>query len=118
MKCPKCDSENVAPVGPLMRCRSCEHYFSPPAPAEPAPEPAIFFKPDSRFNRTAVEKLRRQADSFTSVAVFCIIIAIIGLVCAIGGADVGWAVFGCGIGLATWLYLLAQIIHIRANTEK
>ena len=44
-----------------------------------------------------------------------------GLVEAIFGDGVvgGWFIAaGALIGVAFWLYLIAQIIHIRANTEK
>lgn len=157
MNCPKCNSENIVQIGPLMRCQSCEHYFNP-LPAEPAgavkmepcpkcgsenvfeTEPGIlrcecgtnfFGRPKLPVAAvppiSALDRIRRSALVFES---FAILVAAAGIIALIvfgfsfrtgDSGDVSWTSFyfflTCECA-ALWLYLVAQIIHIRANTEK
>ena len=34
------------------------------------------------------------------------------------GGGILWIIMSAAFGLAFWLYLVGQIVHIRANTEK
>jgi hypothetical protein len=88
----------------------------------PAPRPPAAVDP--RHARIAA--IRRQAGSFSLLAIILFILAVFVFLssCAdhIGDSDhagpVGYIISGSLISLALWLYLVAQIIHIRANTEK
>jgi len=74
--------------------------------------------------RTRAESIRNQAGRFTVAAgLFCGIGLFVTLVSACktingDGAGSGFIVAASLIGASLWLYLIAQIVHIRANTEK
>jgi len=77
------------------------------------------------FPVAASEKIQRQAESFTAAACLCVVIGVvallIGMVSQVGegtGGGLSWLVMGAAFGLALWLYLVAQIIHIRALLAK
>lgn len=110
IECPNCQSviSNPEVVGEMVRCSSCEKWFklnvAPPA--------------------SASEKIRRNASMFAAIAGF---MAIIGLIVGIlsiiavksGDASAtGFIIAAALIGAALWFYLIAQVVHIRANTEK
>lgn len=70
-----------------------------------------------------VERIRAHAGSFTLVAALALIVAVVAFlweILAVLGGETGGALGICEAALATsmWCYLIAQIIHIRANTEK
>ena len=74
------------------------------------------------MNRAA--NIRARAGQWCAVAVFCAVVAgfafVMGIVARIGDASAigSWSVAGVFIGLAFWSYLIAQVIHIRAYTER
>jgi hypothetical protein len=97
-------------LGELINCPDCNEAFYP-IPKK---------KPPSR-----AEKIHYQADRFTGFAgVFFVIGLLIGLASlaqAISGEEGAgrWFIVAASlIGSSLWFYLIAQIIHIRANTEK
>jgi hypothetical protein len=111
--CPKCKrpmSGDKALLGEMINCPDCNESFYP-IPGKPTPSRA--------------EKIRNQADRFTVAAgLFCglgLLLALSQLARAISGeegAGSGFIVAASLIGTSLWLYLIGQIIHIRANTEK
>jgi hypothetical protein len=120
--CPKCGSENLDVVGNLQRCRECENYF------DPAPAPTIGTS-IKLATRDEVETITRLARSFVLWAIILIFIGCLGtfaLLWLLTGGDSGipnLAMIGvlfCGscFGLAFWLFLVGQIIHIRALLAK
>jgi len=135
--CPNCKrpmSGDKTLLGEMINCPDCSEPFFPVPrkevfPPEPEktkasqsqPSPSILRKPDI----TRAEKIRSQADRFAVLAaLFCGIGLLIILAAVVqslsGGSDTGiWFLVSASlIGAAFWLYLIAQIIHIRANTEK
>jgi hypothetical protein len=123
--CPTCNAENdteTATAG-LIQCVNCDEWF---AEKPPAPRPvSIEIKSDPQFELLhRREAIRDQAWNFNWVAISIFIIGvIIALISAYNaisgnGAGSGFIVAGFFIGLALWLYLIAQVIFIRANTEK
>jgi hypothetical protein len=119
-------------------CPTCANEFFPkpqqivaPGKTPPRPniQPAQSTPPTSAFRQpTEIEKIelrrqkiRRQASSFTFVAILFVIIGLVlEILCILdpnssGGSS--YSIAGC-FGAALWFYLVAQIIHIRANTEK
>jgi hypothetical protein len=143
MNCPKCNSENIVTVGELYRCQSCEEYFKAVpetySPQEKAAAAEIHQKlmeqtlpgsvPKDDFMRERNLALVRghiknRADRFAIAGilagVFSCIVLLFAIFHSIAGDDaVGmYACAGSLLALAFWLYLIAQIIHIRANTEK
>lgn len=130
-ECPKCKrpmSGDKALLGEMINCPDCNEPFIPtPRKPEPAPEPAKTSAPASAQNPDNIraKKIRNQANHFTVVAgVFCglgLLLALSQLARAISGeegAGSGFIVAASLIGTSLWFYLIAQIIHIRANTEK
>lgn len=69
------------------------------------------------------DAIRRTANGFTYVAVLFAILGLVAfLIALLGMGDVQAGIgpwFACAgfWGSALWIYLIAQIIHIRANTE-
>ena len=118
----------------LVKCPTCQREFFPvktrlvrPAPAAP-PTPSEVPTVDrslSVFPPTESEKVRRQAESFSAAASLCVVIGVLALLIGIGlsvgegtGGGLSWLVMCAAFGLALWLYLVAQIIHIRALLSK
>jgi DNA-directed RNA polymerase subunit RPC12/RpoP len=127
-ECPKCRRifYGKMPVPhESVSCPNCGVVFPPP------PRPALASQDDSSAALVRMEltkgrgKIRSQAYKFTGFAVvFWVIGLLIGLaslVQAISGEEGAGRLFIVAaslIGTALWFYLIAQIIHIRANTEK
>jgi hypothetical protein len=130
--CPHCqqpmEGEDTL-YGQFINCPGCLRDFAPIAPAspaitaKPAPRPPAAAQLDLRDR---VDDLRRQGSAFTAVAV--ILFALAAFICFatfithLGDSDhdsaTGYIASGSLLSLSLWLYLVAQIIHIRANTEK
>ena len=118
MNCPKCNSDNLTMVGELARCQSCEAYFEPPPKGAPARTPGMIHPATGT---------RRLAEHFTTAAyIFCVGgggISGLAILINISSADAAsalialYCLLGC-LATAFWLFVLAQIIHIRANLEK
>lgn len=121
MNCPKCNSTNVVMVGELARCNACEYYYKPATPPAAAQndvmvQPVMLYQlPETRAARAA---LRRRADSFERISTVCAAIGILGLLFGFGGGQVLLIIGAASFTLAFWFYFVAQIVHIRANTEK
>jgi hypothetical protein len=104
-------------AGGMVNCEHCKDWFQPPS------MPDIKIPPKSVVEDRR-EAIRRQARGFTGAAIFIFIIGIValfsGLCTPVQNSDSAtvWIVMGACFGLAVWLYLIAQIIHIRANTER
>jgi hypothetical protein len=107
MNCPKCESENIVMVGELAHCRSCENYYKPHYLSEPAK-----VSPPASATRRNARQITIMAGILLGIGAFFLIAGITSWTI--------WAMvtFGACWTLAFWLYVLAQIIHIRANTEK
>ena len=112
--CPKCKrplTGDKALLGEMIHCPDCNEPFIP-TPRKPAPP-------------SRAEKIHYQADGFTAfAAVFFVIglfIGVASLAQAISGEEGAGKLFIVAaslIGASLWFYLIAQIIHIRANLEK
>lgn len=125
VNCPQCGSWQIAePVAGTLNCRDCHHYFDgtlaliPPS----TPEPRSIHKPK---RVSSSEQIRCLAKRFETAALLFVVGGIVALV--IFGFSLSEAsgpfmvlVWLC-VGFFTsalWFYVIAQIIHIRANTEK
>lgn len=116
--CPKCKrpmSGDRALLGEIINCPDCGETFQPaprknnfvPNPDVKPPEKILPAPPDELA--AAREKIRHQASSYSAAAVFFLIIGVLAFFFS--------SFAGCGlIAFAFWLELVAQIIHIRANT--
>ena len=124
--CPSCNADNETEnaVAGLIQCGSCAEWFKEPAAAPPdvATQPSMF-KADHTRRFSNADKIRDRAGWFETFAMlaggFGIICLFIGLVPA--GEKYNYILLTIGAaatGFALWLFLVAQIIHIRANTEK
>jgi len=132
--CPECGhlNEHAEVKEGWVRCSACEKWsvagreentniLRPPEPVEP-----IIAKRTAEDELLeAQEKIRRKADAWTGWAIFIfvigLIVAVVDVVGSVGGGEcsiTGFIVAGAFISTAFWFYLVAQIIHIRANTEK
>ena len=138
--CPKCgaDGTHSAIVEGLVKCPGCEEWFAPP---RPEPPPVVPRPPEeiervekartawdaasaARQQAERAEKIRSNANAFTGLAAFFGVIATLAFLLALiigrGGENSGpsFSLVGALVAIALWLYLIAQLIHIRANTEK
>jgi hypothetical protein len=135
--CPACNHEfeiaGIAAAKDGLKCPKCATGFVPEKvhrsdelEQKPAWEVKVVpnaLTPEDRLKRRR-DGITNVADNFSSVALLFLILGIILLFVSVmrslDGAEVvlGW-IISCGlIGTAFWMYLVAQIIHIRANTEK
>jgi DNA-directed RNA polymerase subunit RPC12/RpoP len=83
----------------------------------PQPEPEPLLPPLARQ-----QKIRRQAVVLEGIAALFVmgglfLIILFFLSPEMGIPNLSW-ISGALLGAALWFYLLAQIVHIRANTEK
>jgi len=129
--CPKCLQESdVVQVEGLLKCGHCGEWFPAPIATASAPVAPVVESPvppmaaaDSVLTSHGLEKtrqkIRRSAQSFVSIAVLFVIFA---LLCALGGVLDGEATYFYwmlgNFAIASWFYLIAQIIYIRASLEK
>ena len=123
-----------------VKCPTCQHEFfpdktrpvrlMPTAPAAPPPNIPLPRKPElvtieETFARTEAEKIHSKADFFTVMSLLFLVgsllVAFVCILSGIAGVDVSSGfiiVVASLIGVSLWFYLIAQIVHIRANTEK
>jgi hypothetical protein len=144
LKCPDCNQDIEAPDEILneesVSCPSCARDFKPvrrlpegfwPDPPNTTPEQkARYEKRKPGAPVSAVDKIEGQATAFEVAAIAFAVIGIITLFLAIVSATqtdengnaishfMAWATTGSLFGLALWLYLIAQIIYIRALLAK
>jgi len=139
--CPKCKrpmSGDKALLGELINCPDCNEPFIPtPRKPAPTPEPKPVPKPESAAqNETSQElarrweaqrrsqKTRNRADFFENLSGVFLALGVCAMVGSLlttldnSNATVGWLIMAGLFGFAFWLYLIAQLVHIRANTEK
>jgi len=139
--CPQCKrpmTGDKALLGEMINCPDCNEPFVPipRKPAPPAPEVVSAFaslnaaqmanldSQRARDTTSRADKIHSQANFFTAVALlFCCIGLLVAFCSAYAsisgdGAGDGFLVAGSIMGASLWFYLVAQIVHIRANTEK
>jgi divalent metal cation (Fe/Co/Zn/Cd) transporter len=144
--CPKCNrpmSGDKALLGEMINCPDCGEAFIP-TPRKLDPRTVIPATPKmvaaaatlhsaqlaklesmrTRDNTNRAEKIHNRADLFAAAALWLCIIGLLVAFCSVyasisgDGAGSGYIWAGSFIGASLWLYLIAQIVHIRANTEK
>ena len=116
--CPTCNhslisEEKAASIGVV--CPQCSTGFVPEKFdfAEPAPAPSVSKRP------TRADSIRNTADNFSACATILIILGIVALLGAFFTGSFMAGYIGASLfATAFWSYLVAQVIHIRANTEK
>ncbi len=134
--CPNCKrpmSGDKALLGVMINCPDCREPFFPVSKGEQSvredadelPEKTRRMAEQKEFHhREAIGRIRSLAWGFT---VGAIILAAIAIIIALGSAFTsisgessgnGFFIAGAFLGAALWLFLIAQIIYIRANTEK
>ena len=107
-----------------LNCPSCYKFFTPKIPAS-APEPNAI--PDVEAKHLAKlknrrEQIRTSAELCSLFAKITFFLGLASLVISLfvvfgeGNPTIGFILGASLIGTAFWLYLIAQIIHIRANT--
>jgi len=107
-----------------VNCPSCFKFFTPNISAS-APTPNAVTDGEAK----QLAELKNRREQIRSSAEICSLFAKItfslGLLCLVislfvvfgeGNAAIGFLLGASLIGTAFWLYLIAQIIHIRANT--
>jgi DNA-directed RNA polymerase subunit RPC12/RpoP len=118
--CPHCGQETL--------------NYSPRPKTERLPEPEKESESSKILNdpiRNKIKDLREWANNVALVGIACALIGLLaGLitVCMVTGANsegesskaavIGFPVMGGFLAAAFWIYMIAQIIHIRANTLK
>ena len=106
-------------VDDFAHCQNCENYYKPYVPEGSipgsVPKDHFMWQRDLDSRRS---KIKHQAGSFSVVAAVFVAFGVVALLFGIFGAVLGFIFSGAFFSLAIWLYMVAQIIHIRANTEK
>ena len=120
INCPYCQAPANGPIKneteEFYHCAACQKYFST------NPENPLFVKPPS--DRETLLVIRGRADLFKTAAIICaaisLVVALFGVSCAIRADSffAGWVFSGSLMGTAAYLFLIAQLIYIRANLEK
>ena len=126
--CPQCQSGNITivPETDTCHCTDCDNYFPLPDPVKVAAATArhaALMSQTSPQNSAvnSASKIRELAGLFTVLSVLCVVLGIlIGIeaLCYPASSTVSGLISAACFGLALWLFLVAQIIHIRANTER
>jgi hypothetical protein len=102
-------------------CPSCNRETLIAGNARAESKSATAFNTDALNKR--IKYIRREAAIFIVLAVISFLFGVLIVVSAFFGAfgsdGLAWLIAGCGfISIAVWLYLIAQIVFIRANTER
>jgi hypothetical protein len=124
LNCPACNQSIEAPDEIMNEqsatCPTCAHEFKPKLPPT-VKRPPAYLGPKAAPH--AAERIETIAGVFTLFSIISAFIGLmgvfIGLVSVFGaqtGADglIGWEVAGACFGSAVSLFVVAQIIHIRA----
>ena len=126
-RCQKCGSPKIKLNDNWVWCEQCSRYshqITPPAPASSfSATTAAILERDGRAAADRQKQIRGHAKFLEIVAIIFAAIGMLALLLAGVALDGHNAVpyfiiCGSAFGGACWLYLIAQIIHIRANTEK
>ena len=113
--CPACGQKIEATdevQNQRLKCPSCDNEFVPTAP------PLM----PKKFSK--VDDIRNTAGNFRAFAIFFAALGFLILGCQFFAAfmasvDVRWCVVGVLLLTTSfWFYLIAQIMHIRANTHR
>ena len=124
--CPHCQSEKEPPVGTagMLRCPDCGQWF--PEIKALAESPIEKTEPVLMVPRvpTKIARLHERGDDFCKVAAAVLVLAVllfgVGLIKCLNQQPylTEFVLAGALVSVSVWLYLIGQIIHIRANTEK
>jgi hypothetical protein len=123
LECPSCQQTVELPEAEARRgltCPSCFKFFTPALPPAPTPAQQQILE---NFQKPAAQKTRALAENIGTLAGLCLVADVLVLIASgiqsiNGPATAGWIGGGALLGAAAWLFVVAQIIHIRANTEK
>ena len=128
VKCPKCGSANVVQAAEgVFNCQDCYHYFSEVVPKPLIPPPALRLMPLPALPPpvSAAEKIRGNAREIVGLSVFLLILGMfitVSTLCHNLASDTasnsGYIAVAGLISLAVWLYLIGQVVHIRALLAK
>ena len=107
-------------AGGLVNCSHCKKWFAPPREKS---SDEFKVAGEAHRNRNAI---REQAISFVylsfALTAIALVALLVGLWNSVGpdatGGGYCWIIMWVCFGAALWVYTVAQIIHIRANTEK
>lgn len=133
--CPRCQQPFMPKKGAksddLLLCPNCMIQFQPLSVAETAVTSKSSITPKytppsvrSPTEYTTVEKIRNRAEGLSVLSAIVLIIGVIAGGFAVANSNSGensgngYVIAGSCVGFSIWLYLIAQVMHIRANTEK
>jgi len=129
IECPHCTAETLLLIPPAAPT-------TPPAQPKPTPPKTTaasatpVLSPEEQQLRKVINDLVGKADLFSNASTLCMVLAglifVITLLAAAVNQNsevegifiIGFSAVAGAISCAIWLFLAAQIIHIRANTEK
>ena len=116
----KLEGDHSLLLEPFVICPACQEQFIPRVKQSPVASP----KSVEESSGIQADKIRKSADHFLSLSAVLFWLGIT----VLAGAAVAvvynstWPAYcALGTGLITWslgLYVIGQIIHIRANTHK
>jgi hypothetical protein len=128
--CPKCQRPMSGPEAlqsTLVTCPDCDEQFFPVEKNIPKATP----EQQAKMNQSLLQAqiilktpIQKTANAFSCVAAALLILAPLSLIVSHtlavgdGGGETNWSFGWLLLRGAFWFYLLAQIIHIRANTHK
>ena len=135
--CSKCQRPMAGPEDLTyteVTCPDCGEKFYPavkattvpytiverPAAETPQQKAAILQARAAQADAKDRDAIRSQAESFIGAAILTVVLGVVAIFIGIVGDGLVWmAYLGSGlVGIGCWCYLVAQIIHIRANTLK
>jgi len=132
LECPKCHHkcfvEKKGMLHEFVTCPDCGAAFSPvPSLAQPTNtgglhSQAQFVAPLDLKSRC--EKIRRNAHVLSGIggffSVIGLVVGVFSVIALKSGEDAtdGFITSAAMIGVGLWFYLVGQVVHIRANTEK
>jgi hypothetical protein len=113
----------------MIACPDCKHEFYPIAkPLEEFDSKATApksTKPENQSPENLKSSTRKIAEIFSIIAGVLSVIGVVSFLFTLKNsisemkADVvGWVTTGAFFSSALWIFTVAQIVHIRANTEK
>ena len=115
--CPHCQEPGEpSPVSGMLHCKNSHYFRVDGAPALPAS--------DTTGMGWRAQKIRDRAELFSVVAGFSVVVSFFCFFAAIilgvtsGFPELTISAGVSALGAAFGFYFMAQVIHIRANTEK
>ena len=125
--CPTCNfpmEATVEQAGSGIVCTNCQGEFTPAKIYDDLKQHYPQKTKAGTVPKASAGRVRDKAESFEAVSILVFVLSIVVLAVAgffvLNGHDADWLFYigGSFVAAAFWLYLIAQIIHIRANTEK